>query len=98
MAITTLEIDINTGDSIKSLSELKNEFKDIEKQLSGLTPGTEEYINALKKLYIVLINYHHEVSLMFLKKINKSSNHPIIKLSNYQNEVSLMPLKNNKKY
>ena len=50
MAITTLEIDINTGDSIKSLSELKNEFKDIEKQLSGLTPGTEEYINALKKL------------------------------------------------
>ena len=50
MAITTFEIDVNTGDSIKSLSDLRNEFKDIQKQLSGLTPGTEEYINALKRL------------------------------------------------
>lgn len=50
MAITTFEIDVNTGDSVKSLSDLRNEFKDIQKQLSGLTPGTEEYINALKKL------------------------------------------------
>lgn len=50
MAITTFEIDVNTGDSVKSLSDLRNEFKDIQKQLSGLTPGTEEYVNALKKL------------------------------------------------
>ena len=50
MAKTTFEIDVNTGDSVKSLSDLRNEFKDIQKQLSGLRPGTEEYINALKKL------------------------------------------------
>ena len=50
MAITTLEIDVNTGDSVKSLSDLKKEFKDIQNQLTGLTPGTEEYINALKRL------------------------------------------------
>ena len=50
MAITTLEIDVNTGDSVKSLSDLRKEFKDIQTQLSGLTPGTEEYVNALKKL------------------------------------------------
>jgi len=50
MAKTTIEIDVNTGDSAKSLSDLRNEFKDIQKQLSGLTPGTEEYINALKRL------------------------------------------------
>ena len=50
MAITTLEIDVNTGDSVKSLSDLKKEFKDIQNQLIGLTPGTEEYVNALKKL------------------------------------------------
>ena len=50
MAKTTIEIDVNTGNSAKSLSDLRNEFKDIQKQLSGLTPGTEEYINALKRL------------------------------------------------
>ena len=50
MAKTTIEIDVNTGDSAKSLSDLRNEFKDIQKELSGLTPGTEEYINALKRL------------------------------------------------
>ena len=50
MAKTTIEIDVNTGDSAKSLSDLRNEFKDIQKQLSGLTPGTEEYINTLKRL------------------------------------------------
>jgi hypothetical protein len=50
MAITTFEIDVNTGDSVKSLSDLRNEFKDIQKQLSGLTPGTEEYIKTLKRL------------------------------------------------
>jgi chemotaxis protein histidine kinase CheA len=50
MAKTTIEINVNTGDSAKSLSDLRNEFKDIQKELSGLTPGTEEYINALKRL------------------------------------------------
>jgi hypothetical protein len=50
MAKTTIEIDVNTGDSAKSLSDLRNEFKDIQKELSGLTPGTEQYINALKRL------------------------------------------------
>jgi len=50
MAKTTIEIDVNTGDSAKSLSDLRNEFKDIQKELSGLTPGTEDYINALKRL------------------------------------------------
>lgn len=50
MAITTLEIDVNTGDSVKSLSDLRKEFKDIQNQLTGLIPGTEEYVTALKKL------------------------------------------------
>ena len=50
MAKTTIEIDVNTGDSAKSLSDLRNEFKDIQKELSGLTPGTEKYIDALKRL------------------------------------------------
>jgi len=50
MAKTTIEIDVNTGDSAKSLADLRNEFKDIQKELSGLTPGTEKYVDALKKL------------------------------------------------
>jgi hypothetical protein len=50
MAKTTIEIDVNTGDSAKSLSDLRNEFKDIQKELSGLTPGTEKYVDALKRL------------------------------------------------
>lgn len=50
MAKTTIEIDVNTGNSAKSLSDLRNEFKDIQKELSGLTPGTEKYVDALKKL------------------------------------------------
>jgi hypothetical protein len=50
MAKTTIEIDVNTGDSAKSLSDLKKDFKDIQKELSGLTPGTEQYINTLKRL------------------------------------------------
>jgi hypothetical protein len=50
MAKTTIEIDVKTGDSAKSLSDLRGEFKDIQKELSGLTPGTEKYIDALKRL------------------------------------------------
>lgn len=50
MAKTTIEIDVNTGDSAKSLADLRNEFKDIQQELSGLTPGTEKYVDALKRL------------------------------------------------
>lgn len=50
MAITTLEIDVNTGDSVKSLGDLKKEFKDLENELKNLVPGTEKYVNTLKEL------------------------------------------------
>jgi len=35
---------------VKSLTDLKKEFKALQDQLSGLTPGTQEYVDALKKL------------------------------------------------
>lgn len=35
---------------VKSLTDLKKEFKALQEQLSGLTPGTKEYTEALKKL------------------------------------------------
>ena len=47
MAITTLEIDVNTGGSVKSLSDLKKEFKEIQNELTGLQPGTQKYIALL---------------------------------------------------
>ena len=50
MATTEISFRINTGDSVKSLTDLKKEFKEIQKQLSGLTPDTEEYVQALKDL------------------------------------------------
>lgn len=50
MAITTLEIDVNTGDSVKSLGDLKKQFKDLENELKNLAPGTEKYVNTLKEL------------------------------------------------
>lgn len=50
MAITTLEIDVNTGGSVKSLSDLKKEFKEIQNELTGLQPGTQKYIDTLKRL------------------------------------------------
>lgn len=50
MAKTVLEIDVNTGDSVKSLTDLKKEFKELQQQLSGLTPGTKEYVDALQRL------------------------------------------------
>ncbi|MEY2869032.1 MAG: hypothetical protein RIR01_1512 [Bacteroidota bacterium] len=50
MAKTTIEIDVNTGDAAKSLSELKGEFKDLQNTLENLTPGTKEYIDTLKNL------------------------------------------------
>jgi len=36
--------------SVKSLTDLKKEFKTLQDQLSGLTPGTKEYVDALKRL------------------------------------------------
>jgi chemotaxis protein histidine kinase CheA len=50
MAKTTIEIDVNTGDAAKSLSELKGEFKDLQNTLEKLTPGTKDYIDTLKNL------------------------------------------------
>lgn len=35
---------------VKSLTDLKKEFKALQDQLSGLTPGTKEYVDALKRL------------------------------------------------
>ena len=35
---------------VKSLTDLKKEFKTLQDQLSGLTPGTKEYVDALKRL------------------------------------------------
>jgi hypothetical protein len=50
MAKTTIEIGVNTGDSAKSLSDLKGEFKELQKELSGLEQGSEQYIATLKRL------------------------------------------------
>ena len=43
-------VSVNTGGGAKSLKELKVEFKAAQNELSGLTSGTKEYIDALKKL------------------------------------------------
>jgi hypothetical protein len=40
----------NAENSVKSLSDLKKEFKTLQDQLTGLTPGTKEYTEALKRL------------------------------------------------
>jgi hypothetical protein len=51
MAKEVIEIDVKTNISgAKSLSDLRNEFKEIQKELSSLTPGTEKYIDTLKRL------------------------------------------------
>lgn len=44
------EAEFKTGEAGKSLADLKKEFKETSKQLSGLTQGTKEYYDALKKL------------------------------------------------
>lgn len=41
---------VDTGDGAKSLRSLKQEFKDTQKELDGLTVGSENYISTLKKL------------------------------------------------
>jgi hypothetical protein len=53
MAKTTFEIETKLtggGDSVKSLKELKQEFNEIQKELSGLQPNTQKYIDTLKRL------------------------------------------------
>ena len=53
MAKDTVEVIVKPkvdGEGIKSLSDLKKEFKDLQSQLSGLEQGSTEYINTLKKL------------------------------------------------
>lgn len=42
--------DIDLGEGAKSLKSLKQEFKDTQKELDGLTAGSEKYIQTLKKL------------------------------------------------
>jgi len=44
------KVSVETGDGAKSLSDLKREFKEAQKSLSGLQQGTKEYTEALKKL------------------------------------------------
>lgn len=43
-------VKIETGEAAKSLKQLKAEYKDQQKELEGLTVGTAEYVNQLKKL------------------------------------------------
>ena len=51
LAVNQLEdIKQNVEGGVKSLTELKKEFKILQDQLSGLTPGTKEYVDALKRL------------------------------------------------
>lgn len=50
MAKDTIEIDVNVGEGVKSLTALKAEFKDLQKQLDGLDETSNEYISTLEKL------------------------------------------------
>lgn len=43
-------VKIETGEAAKSLKQLKAEYKDQQQALEGLTVGTAEYVNQLKKL------------------------------------------------
>ncbi len=42
--------DIDLGDGAKSLKSLKQEFKETQKELDGLTAGSERYVQTLQKL------------------------------------------------
>jgi len=42
--------DIDLGEGAKSLKSLKQEFKDAQQELDGLTVGTDAYVSSLKKL------------------------------------------------
>lgn len=46
----TIEIDVNVGEGVKSLTNLKAEFKTLQKQLDGLDESSQEYIETLQKL------------------------------------------------
>ena len=46
----TIEIDVNVGEGVKSLTNLKAEFKSLQKQLDGLDESSQEYIETLQKL------------------------------------------------
>jgi hypothetical protein len=48
MAKEVIEIDVNVGEGVKSLGQLKQEFKDVKKELDALVPGTDKYIAKLK--------------------------------------------------
>lgn len=50
MAKDIIEIDVNTGDGVKSMKTLRKEFQDLQTELDGLTPGTQKYIDTLKRL------------------------------------------------
>jgi hypothetical protein len=51
MAKEVIEIDVKTNISgAKSLSDLKSEFKELQKELSGLEQGSEQYIQTLRRL------------------------------------------------
>ena len=45
-----LSVSVDTGNGAKSLKSLKQEFKDAQKELDGLTVGTKEYVQQLAKL------------------------------------------------
>ena len=51
MAKEVIEIDVKTNlTGAKSLSDLKSEFKELQKELSGLEQGSEQYIQTLRRL------------------------------------------------
>jgi len=45
-----LKVDVELEEGSKSLRSLKQEFKETQKQLEGLTVGSQKYIDTLKKL------------------------------------------------
>lgn len=45
-----LNVAVNSGEAGKSLKSLRAEFKEISKELDGLTVGSEKYIETLKRL------------------------------------------------
>ena len=45
-----LSVSVDTGNGAKSLKSLKDEFKNAQKELDGLTVGTKEYVQQLAKL------------------------------------------------
>jgi hypothetical protein len=46
----TVDIDVNVGEGAKSLRTLKQEFKDLQKELDNVVVGTDEYKQKLQEL------------------------------------------------